>query len=146
MPFDPPRTVETDCRTGEIVIIKPLKWGVVSTARIGLEKVLPAMARSPDCEIVAIASRDRARAESAARKLAIPKAYGAYEDLFADAEVEAAALESALRIADGAPLVNRWHKKFARRLLDPTAGPTEVVLLLRVETVRINTIWKNIDL
>jgi enoyl-CoA hydratase/carnithine racemase len=37
-----------------------------------------------------------------------------------DAEVEAAALESALRIADGAPLVNRWHKKFARRLLDPT--------------------------
>ncbi len=69
--------------------MKPLKWGVVSTARIGLEKVLPAMARSPDCEIVAIASRDRTRAESAARKLGIPKAYGAYEDLFADAEVEA---------------------------------------------------------
>ena len=69
--------------------MKPLKWGVVSTARIGLEKVLPAMARSPDCEIVAIASRDRARAATAARKLAIPKAYGAYEDLFADAEVEA---------------------------------------------------------
>jgi len=37
-----------------------------------------------------------------------------------DAEAEGAALESALRIADGAPLVNRWHKKFARRLLDPT--------------------------
>ena len=37
-----------------------------------------------------------------------------------DDEVEAAAIESAHRIADGAPLVNRWHKKFARRLLDPT--------------------------
>ena len=36
------------------------------------------------------------------------------------ADVEAAAMESALRIADGAQLVNRWHKKFARRLLDPT--------------------------
>ncbi len=69
--------------------MKPLKWGVVSTAKIGLEKVLPAMAASPDCEIVAIASRDRARAESAARKLGIPKAHGSYEDLFADPEVEA---------------------------------------------------------
>ena len=56
--------------------MKPLKWGVVSTANIGLEKVLPAMAGSPDCEIVAIASRDRARAESAARELGIPKAPG----------------------------------------------------------------------
>ncbi len=69
--------------------MKPLKWGVVSTAKIGLEKVLPAMASSPDCEIVAIASRDRDRAESAARKLGIPRSYGRYEDLFADAEVEA---------------------------------------------------------
>ncbi len=69
--------------------MKPLKWGVVSTARIGLEKVLPAMAQSPDCEIVAIASRDLERAESAARKLGIAKAYGSYEELFADAEVEA---------------------------------------------------------
>ena len=69
--------------------MKPLKWGVVSTARIGLEKVLPAMAQSPDCEIVAIASRDLERAESAARKLGIPKAYGSYEELFADAGVEA---------------------------------------------------------
>ncbi len=69
--------------------MKLLKWGVVSTAKIGLEKVLPAMAGSPDCEIVAIASRDRERAESAARKLGIPKAYGTYEDLFTDTEVEA---------------------------------------------------------
>ncbi len=69
--------------------MKPLKWGVVSTAKIGLEKVLPAMARSPDCEIVAIASRDLKRAESAAGKLGIAKAYGSYEELFSDAEVEA---------------------------------------------------------
>jgi len=69
--------------------MKPLKWGVVSTAKIGLEKVLPAMAMSPDCEIVAIASRDQERAEAAARALGIATAYGTYEDLFADAEVEA---------------------------------------------------------
>ncbi len=69
--------------------MEPVKWGIVSTANIGLEQVVPAMARSPSCDIVAIASRDRARAEAAAAKLAIPRAYGSYEALFADTEVEA---------------------------------------------------------
>lgn len=48
------------------------------------------------------------------------KEKGLLTRVVSDAEAEGAALESALRIADGAPLVNRWHKKFARRLLDPT--------------------------
>ena len=69
--------------------MEPVKWGIVSTANIGLEQVVPAMARSPSCDIVAIASRDRARAEAAAAKLAIPRAYGSYEALFADTEVDA---------------------------------------------------------
>ncbi len=67
----------------------PVKWGIISTANIGLELVVPAMARSPSCDIVAIASRDRARAESAAARLGIPRAYDSYEALLADAEIEA---------------------------------------------------------
>jgi enoyl-CoA hydratase/carnithine racemase len=38
-----------------------------------------------------------------------------------DAEVQAEARATAQRIADGAPLAARWHKKFARRLADPRA-------------------------
>lgn len=69
--------------------MKPVKWGVISTAKIGLEKVIPAMIESPLCDIVAIASRDLARAENAARLLGIGTAYGSYEELLDDPEIEA---------------------------------------------------------
>ena len=69
--------------------MQPIKWGIVSTAKIGLEKVVPAMIASPDCDVVAVASQDRGRARAAADRLGIPRAYGRYEDLFTDAEVEA---------------------------------------------------------
>ena len=68
---------------------KKVKWGVLSTARIGLTKVLPAMQLGEWSEIAAIASRDGKKAESVARKLRIPKAYWSYEDLLADPEIEA---------------------------------------------------------
>ena len=67
----------------------PVRWGVLSTARIGLEKVIPAMQRSEACQIVGIASRDGARARRAAESLGIPKAYGAYEELLTDPDIEA---------------------------------------------------------
>ena len=69
--------------------MQPIKWGIVSTAKIGLEKVVPAMLASPDCDVVAVASRDQGRAQAAADRLGIARAYGRYEDLFADPEVEA---------------------------------------------------------
>ncbi len=69
--------------------VEPVRWGIVGTAKIGLETVVPAMAQSPFCDIVAIASRDRPRAEAAAAKLGIARAYGSYGALFADTEVEA---------------------------------------------------------
>jgi predicted dehydrogenase len=69
--------------------MKPVKWGIISTANIGMEKVIPGMMKSGDVEIVAIASRDLRRAKAAAGKLGIPKAYGSYEDLFYDPEIEA---------------------------------------------------------
>jgi len=68
---------------------KKVKWGVLSTAGIGVRKVIPGMQAGEWSEIVAIASRDGKRAEDVARKLRIPKAYWSYEDLLADPEIEA---------------------------------------------------------
>lgn len=68
---------------------KKVKWGVLSTANIGVKKVIPAMQLGEWSEVVAIASRDGNKAESTAKKLRIPKAYWSYEELLADAEVEA---------------------------------------------------------
>jgi len=66
-----------------------VKWGVIGVAKIGVEKVIPAMQRGERSEIAAIASRDLAKAKDAAAKLGIPKAYGSYEDLLADPAIEA---------------------------------------------------------
>jgi len=64
-------------------------WGVLSTAKIGLQRVLPGMLKSPLCEIRAIASRTEAAARKAADQLGIAKAYGSYDELLADPEIEA---------------------------------------------------------
>jgi len=66
----------------------PVRWGVISTARIGWEKVIPGMMKSKDIEIRAIASRTPATAKRWAKKLGIPVAYGTYEDLLNDPEIE----------------------------------------------------------
>jgi len=69
--------------------MKKVVWGVLSTAKIGLVKVLPAMLKSPYLEIRAIASRSKPRARKAADALGIRDAYGSYEELLADPEIEA---------------------------------------------------------
>ena len=66
-----------------------VRWGVLGAAKIAVEKVIPAMQRGRWSEVVALASRDLGRAERAARTLGVPKAYGSYEELLADPEVEA---------------------------------------------------------
>jgi len=66
-----------------------VRWGILGTANIALAKVIPAMQRSPWCEIAAIASRDIEKARSAANELNIPNAYGSYEALLADESIEA---------------------------------------------------------
>ena len=68
---------------------KKLRWGVLSTANIGLKKVLPAMQQGQFCSIDAIASRDLAKARAAAAALGIPAAYGSYEELLADPNIDA---------------------------------------------------------
>jgi predicted dehydrogenase len=69
--------------------LKKVRWGVLSTADIGVKKVIPAMQKGECVEVIAIASRDRGRAEQTARALGIAKACGSYEELLADPEVEA---------------------------------------------------------
>ncbi|MCA9835412.1 MAG: Gfo/Idh/MocA family oxidoreductase [Trueperaceae bacterium] len=69
--------------------MKKIRWGIISTANIGTGKVIPAMQKCHLGEIVAIASRDDAKAKETAKQLGIPKAYGSYEDLLADGEIDA---------------------------------------------------------
>jgi len=66
-----------------------VRWGILSTAAIGVKKVIPGMQQGKFTEVTAIASRDRRKAEETARKLGIPKAYGSYEELLADPQIEA---------------------------------------------------------
>lgn len=69
--------------------LPPVRWGVLGAANIAIAKVIPAMRRSARSRVVAIASRDESKAKAAARTLGIPRAYGSYEALLADPEVEA---------------------------------------------------------
>ena len=68
---------------------RKIRWGVLSTASIGVRKVLPGMQQGKYSEVVAIASRDLGKAREAAAKLGIPTAYGSYEELLEDASIDA---------------------------------------------------------
>ncbi|MDR8392314.1 Gfo/Idh/MocA family oxidoreductase [Aliifodinibius sp. S!AR15-10] len=66
-----------------------VRFGVLSTAKIGVEKVIPAMQQGDFCEIAAISSRSKDRAAEVAHKLKIPTTFGSYEELLADPEIDA---------------------------------------------------------
>ena len=69
--------------------MKKVRWGVLSTANIGLKKVIPAMQQAASCDVVAIASRCFESAQAAAAPLGIQRAYGSYEELLADDDIDA---------------------------------------------------------
>ncbi len=68
---------------------KKITWGILSTANIGVNHVIPAIQSAPNCNVAAIASRDADRARAVADSLGIAKAYGSYEELLADPSIEA---------------------------------------------------------
>ena len=70
-------------------MIKKVRWGILSTAKIAVKSVIPAMQAGDLCEITAIASRNLENAKQSANDLNIPKFYGTYEELLADAEIDA---------------------------------------------------------
>ncbi|MDP6805950.1 MAG: Gfo/Idh/MocA family oxidoreductase [Rhodospirillales bacterium] len=69
--------------------VEPVRWGVLGAAKIATEHVIPATQAMPSARVVAIASRDPAKARSVADAHGIANAYGAYEDVLADPNVEA---------------------------------------------------------
>src|SRR5947208_1258815 len=68
--------------------MEPVKWGILSTADIN-RRVLPGAKQSDKVELLGVGSRDRAKAEAFAREWEIPRAYGSYEELLADPDIEA---------------------------------------------------------
>jgi predicted dehydrogenase len=69
--------------------MNPVRWGILSTALIGTQRVIPGMLKSRSLQVAAIGSRELGKAEAAAASLGIPKAYGSYDALLADPDIEA---------------------------------------------------------
>ena len=82
-----------------------VRWGVLGAARIAVKKVIPAMQRCASAEVVAIASREADKADLTAVALNIPNAYGSYDELIADPDVDAVYI----------PLPNHLHVEWATR-------------------------------
>ena len=85
-----------------------VRWGILSTARIAREKVVPAMWKASNVDVVAIASRDAGAASAAAEALRIPRAHGSYEALLDDPDVDAVYV----------PLPNHLHVDWTIRSLE----------------------------
>lgn len=84
-----------------------IRWGVLGGANIALERTIPAIAHTPSAECIAIASRDYARADAIAADLGIARAYGSYQALLDDADVDAVYV----------PLPNQLHVEWAEKAL-----------------------------
>lgn len=83
----------------------PVRWGILSTSDFAARRFIPALRRSPHVEVVAVASRDLARARAYAEANSIPTAYGSYDELLADPSVEVVYN----------PLPNTAHVEWTRR-------------------------------
>jgi predicted dehydrogenase len=88
--------------------MKKLRFGVLSTAKIGTNLVIPGMQNSELCEITAISSRNLQKAKLAAMELDIPKFYGSYEELLADPQIDAVYN----------PLPNHLHVPLTKKALE----------------------------
>jgi len=82
-----------------------VRWGVISTADIGMEKVTPAIQKATNCEVVAIASRKIEQAQAAAARLGIATAYGSYQEVIGSDEVDAVYV----------PLPNHLHAEWTMK-------------------------------
>ena len=67
---------------------KIINWGIVSTAKIGWEHVIPAIQKSKNSKVLGLASRDLKKAKSLCKKLKISKSYGSYEELYQDPNID----------------------------------------------------------
>lgn len=88
--------------------MKKIRFGILSTANIGRKYVTPAIQIAEKCDVVAVASRSLKSAESYASDFSIPKAYGSYEELLADPEIDAVYI----------PLPNHLHVEWSIKSLE----------------------------
>ena len=84
-----------------------VRWGVIGCARIATTQVIPAMLQAEGAELKAIASRSLEKAEATAQRFGIERAYGSYEALLADPQIEAVYI----------PLPNHLHKAWSIKAL-----------------------------
>ena len=87
--------------------MKKVRWGILSTARIGREKVIPAMQSGKLCDVLAIASRNKEQGKAVADRLSIPVVYDSYEKLLNDPQIDAVYI----------PLPNHLHVEWAIKSL-----------------------------
>ena len=113
-----------------------LRWGVLSTANIGLKKVLPAMQQGQYSSVVAIASRDLAKAQEAATALGIPTAYGSYEALLADPNIDAIynPLPNQLHVPWTIKAAEAGKHVLCEKPLSLTVAEAETLLAVRART------------
>lgn len=115
---------------------KKVRWGVLSTAAIGVKKVIPAMQLGQYSKVTAIASRDLGKAKAAADELGISKAYGSYEELLADPEIDAIynPLPNQLHVAWTAKAAERGKHVLCEKPLSMTVAEAESLLEVRNRT------------
>ncbi len=87
--------------------MEKVKWGILGTANIARWATIPGMKKAENCELVAIAGRNPEKAERFAKEYGIPKAYGSYEELLEDSEIQAVYI----------PLPNDIHLKWVKASL-----------------------------
>jgi predicted dehydrogenase len=107
-----------------------VRWGILSTANIATGQVIPAMQRGEYCEITAIASRKLENAQNAAVRLGIPKAYGSYEELLADPEIDAIynPLPNHLHVPWSVKVLEAGKHVLCEKPLAPTSTEEQVLL------------------
>ena len=66
-----------------------LRFGIISTAKIGRDAVVPAIQDAENCVVAAVASRDLARARDMADRFSAPHAFGSYEEMLASDKIDA---------------------------------------------------------
>ncbi len=115
---------------------KKLRWGVLSTSNIGLKKVLPAMQLGQYTEVTAIASRDLTKAQKAATSLGISMAYGSYEELLADPNIDAIynPLPNQLHVPWTIKAAEAGKHVLCEKPLSLTVAEAETLLAVRART------------
>lgn len=99
---------QSDYSSVTIAHTTKIRWGILGVAKITCERIIPAIQTGRTGEVVAIASRSLEKAQNAARRFSIPRAYGSYEELLADAQLDAIYI----------PLPNHLHVPWSVRALE----------------------------